>query len=124
MPTPVKYYNNKLKTAFKDVEDIACHTLIDKLPDDLKPSYENIFFKDENNENDIYLWKLVKAADKLSALIKCMEETGSGNTEFSSAMSTILASVSQMSEVYPEVNDFVCQFIPSYGKTLDELQEI
>ena len=124
MPTPVKYYNNKLKTAFKDVEDIACHTLIDKLPDDLKPSYENIFFKDENNENDIYLWKLVKAADKLSALIKCMEETGSGNTEFSSAMSTILASVSQMSEVYPEVNDFVCPFIPSYGKTLDELQEI
>ena len=124
MPTPVKYYNNKLTTAFKDVEDIACHTLIDKLPDDLKPSYENIFFKDENNENDIYLWKLVKAADKLSALIKCMEETGSGNTEFSSAMSTILASVSQMSEDYPEVNDFVCQFIPSYGKTLDELQEI
>ena len=122
MPTPVKYYNNDIRTAFKDVEDIACHTLLDKLPDDLKPAYSSIFFKDENDESDVYLWKLVKAADKLSALIKCMEETGSGNTEFSSAMSTILSSVSKMSEEFPEVNDFVCQFIPAYGKTLDDLQ--
>lgn len=51
-----------------------------------------------------------------------MEETGSGNTEFSSAMSTILASVSSMAGKYPEVNDFVCEFLPAYGKTLDELQ--
>ena len=122
MPTPVKYYNDDIKTAFKDVENIACHTLLDKLPDDLKPAYSSIFFKDENDESDVYLWKLVKAADKLSALIKCMEETGSGNTEFSSAMSTILSSVSKMSEELPEVNDFVCQFIPAYGKTLDDLQ--
>ena len=76
--TPVKYYNDDIKTAFKDVEDIACHTLLDKLPDDLRPAYEPIFFKDADDENDVYLWKLVKAADKLSALIKCMEETGSG----------------------------------------------
>lgn len=123
MPTPVKYYNNEIKNAFKDVEDIACHTLLDKLPEDLKASYIPIFFKDENDENDVYVWKLVKAADKLSALIKCMEETASGNTEFSSAMSTIMSSVSRLSEDYPEVNDFVCQFIPAYGKTLDELQD-
>ena len=124
MPTPVKYYNDDIKTAFKDVEDIACHTLLDKLPGDLRPAYEPIFFKDADDENDVYLWKLVKAADKLSALIKCMEETGSGNTEFSSAMGTIMNSVSQMAETYPEVNDFVCEFLPAYGKTLDDLQQI
>ena len=88
------------------------------------PAYEPIFFKDADDENDVYLWKLVKAADKLSALIKCMEETGSGNTEFSSAMGTIMNSVSQMAETYPEVNDFVCEFLPAYGKTLDDLQQI
>ena len=124
MPTPVKYYNNDIRNAFKDVEDVACHTLLDKLPDDLKAAYTPIFFKDESDDDDVYLWKLVKAADKLSALIKCMEETGSGNTEFSSAMSTIMNSVSKMADTYPEVNDFVCQFLPSYGKTLDELQDI
>lgn len=119
MPTPVKYYNDDIKNSFKEIEDIACHTLVDKLPDDLKPSYGPIFFKQPGDE---YLWKLVKAADKLSALIKCMDETNSGNTEFSSAMSTILSSVSQMAEKYPEVADFVRQFLPAYGKTLDELQ--
>ena len=124
MPTPIKYYNDDIKTAFKDIEDIACHTLLDKLPDDLKSAFSPIFFKDEGDDNDIYIWHLVKAADKLSALIKCMEETGSGNTEFSSAMSTIMASVSSMAEKYPEVNDFVCEFLPAYGKTLDELQSI
>ena len=122
MPTPVKYYNDQIKNAFKDVEDIACHTLLEKLPEDLRPAYEDIFFKNTDNDDDIYLWKLIKAADKLSALIKCMEETNSGNTEFSSAMSTIMTSVSQLSSTYPEVNDFVCQFVPAYGKTLDELQ--
>lgn len=122
MPTPVKYYNDQIKNAFKDVEDIACHTLLEKLPEDLRPAYEDIFFKNTDNDGDLYLWKLIKAADKLSALIKCMEETNSGNTEFSSAMSTIMTSVSQLSSTYPEVNDFVCQFLPAYGKTLDELQ--
>lgn len=122
MPTPVKYYNDQIKNAFKDVEYIACHTLLEKLPEDLRPAYEDIFFKNTDNDDDLYLWKLIKAADKLSALIKCMEETNSGNTEFSSAMSTIMTSVSQLSSTYPEVNDFVCQFLPAYGKTLDELQ--
>lgn len=55
MPTPVKYYNDDIKTAFKDVEDIACHTLLDKLPGDLRPAYEPIFFKDADDENDRYL---------------------------------------------------------------------
>jgi 5'-deoxynucleotidase len=119
MPTPVKYYNKSIQNAFKDVEDVACHTLLDKLPDDLKPAYSQILLK---APDDDYLWKLVKAADKISALIKCMEENRSGNTEFSSATSTIMTSVSAFADKYPEVNDFVCEFLPAYGKTLDELQ--
>lgn len=118
MPTPIKYYNNELKTAFKDVEDIACHKLLDKLPADLRAAYEPILIK---SEEDAYLWKLVKAADKLSAMIKCIEETASGNTEFSSALNATSKTLNKLADELPEVNDFMRDFLPSYGKTLDEL---
>lgn len=118
MPTPIKYYNNELKTAFKDVEDIACHKLLDKLPADLRAAYKPILIK---SEEDAYLWKLVKAADKLSAMIKCIEETASGNTEFSSALNTTSKTLNKLADELPEVNDFMRDFLPSYGKTLDEL---
>ena len=118
MPTPIKYYNNELKTAFKDVEDIACHKLLDKLPADLRAAYEPILIK---SEEDAYLWKLVKAADKLSAMIKCIEETASGNTEFSSALNATSKTLNKLADELPEVNDFMRDFLSSYGKTLDEL---
>lgn len=119
MPTPIKYYNEDLQNAFKDVENIACYKLLNKLPDDLRSAYETILFK---SDEDAYLWKLVKAADKISAMIKCMEETGSGNTEFSSALQSISSKINKLADEYPEVNDFVNDFLPAYGKTLDELQ--
>lgn len=119
MPTPVKYYNTEIQKAFKSVEAVACQKLMEHLPDDLKSSYESILFK---AEEDDYLWKLVKAADKISALIKCMEETGSGNTEFSKAQVSTQTIVKNMADTYPEVSDFVNEFLPAYGKTLDELQ--
>lgn len=119
MPTPVKYYNNEIQTAFQSVENIACHKLVRLLPEDLRAPYESILFKRPEDE---YLWKLVKAADKISAYIKCMEETGSGNTEFSKAMESIHNLVQELAEEYPEVSDFVTEFLPAYGKTLDELQ--
>lgn len=73
MPTPVKYYNDEIKSVYKDIEDVAGKRLIAMLPDDFKADYEPFF---THNEEDKPLWKLVKAADKISALIKCIEETG------------------------------------------------
>jgi 5'-deoxynucleotidase len=120
MPTPVKYYNEDIKQSYKLIEKAACEKLLNKLPEDIRSSYEPLFFK---NEEDEYIWRLVKAADKLSALIKCMEETNSGNTEFSSAQSSTSMAVSEMAQELPEVADFITEFLPAYGKNLDELQQ-
>ena len=144
MPTPVKYYNDDLKKAYKEVENAAEQRLLDKLPDDLRPSYEAIFhplyesepedMSDEAAANpmiaaameklyeqDAYARRLVKAADKLSALIKCIEESRAGNTEFRTAEESTRSAIDALSEELPEVRDFVREFLPSYGKTLDEL---
>ena len=130
MPTPVKYYNRDLKSAYKEVEHIAEERLLRQLPEDLRPAYGDIFGHSTNLENDSaaaenerYMRRLVKAADKLSALIKCMEEAYSGNQEFSRAGETTRRAVEEMTEELPEVKDFLEEFLPSYGKTLDELLE-
>lgn len=118
MPTPVKYYNEDIKKAFQEVERVAAGNLLQKLPKDLRPAYEGLFLKrDEDQE----LWKLVKAADKLSALIKCIEEEKAGNNEFSSAKRTIEAAVEQME--LKEVEIFKEEFLNPYYDTLDELQK-
>ena len=129
MPTPVKYYNKDIKTAYKEVEKVAEEHIIDKLPDDLKDEYRKIFFKDatkfadeEEKEEEAYMRRLVKAADKLSALIKCMEEENSGNREFRTAKEATLKSIEELAVSMPEVRDFMDEFLPSYGKTLDELE--
>ena len=116
MPTPIKYYNPEIKHAFKAVEDVAGHKLLSLLPEDLQAIYEPIFFK---QTEDAYLWKLVKAADKISALIKCIEEEKNGNTEFLQAKKTLEESVHEMQ--LPEAEMFLAEFLPSYYKTLDEL---
>jgi 5'-deoxynucleotidase len=120
MPTPVKYYNPEIREAYKQVETIAEYKLLEKLPSDLRPAYQEIF-KGQMNSEDKEMRKLVKAADKLSAYIKCIEEEKSGNTEFSTAKQTISKSIEKLRLELPEVDDFVKEFIPSYGKTLDEL---
>ncbi len=120
MPTPVKYYNSELKEAYKDVEKIANYKLLNELPSDLRDTYEKIF-KGEDDEKELYMRRLVKAADKISALIKCIEEEKSGNNEFKTAEETTRRSVEKMMDELPEVKDFVYEFLPSYGKTLDEL---
>ncbi len=116
MPTPVKYFNAEIQGAFKEVENVAANKLLSMLPDDLRPSYDTLFFK---QEEDKFLWKLVKAADKLSALIKCMEEKKAGNQEFISAEKALLKAVEEMK--LEEVDIFMQEFLPSYNKTLDEL---
>lgn len=116
MPTPVKYYNKEVQYAMKEVENVANKKLLSMLPDDMKPYYESIFFKKEEDE---YLWKLVKAADKISALIKCMEELNTGNQEFRSAEASLRRKVLDCD--IEEVQVFIKEFLPAYGNTLDEL---
>lgn len=118
MPTPIKYFNDNIKNAFKSIEGIAVDRLLQQLPEDLRPAYADILHE---NSEDKYLLKLIKAADKLSALIKCIEEENSGNTEFKTARESTEKIIEDMRREYPEVDDFVREFIPSYGKTLDEL---
>jgi 5'-deoxynucleotidase len=116
MPTPIKYYNQEIQGAFKEIETIAATRLMNMLPADLREEYTAIFFPEPGEE---VLWKLVKAADKLSALIKCIQEEKAGNTEFTSAKESITKALVSMK--LPEVDVFMEEFIPSYYKTLDEL---
>lgn len=118
MPTPIKYYNTDTKEAYKNVEKRAAEELLDMLPDYLYEEYEALFFPQEGEE---YLWRLVKAADSLSAYIKCIEEEKAGNREFDSAKATIYEKIMQMN--LPEVKIFLRDFAKAYKKTLDELKK-
>ena len=116
LPTPVKYFNPEIKEAYKKVEAVASEKLLATLPDDLRADFE--FFFDEK-ESDKELWKIVKAADKLSALIKCIEERKAGNMEFAKAEQSTLESIKNMN--MPEADDFIKDFLPAYELTLDQL---
>lgn len=116
MPTPVKYYSNEMQTLFHGIEDRAAESLIRLLPEDMRDVYEEIFFPAGDDEP---LKRLVKAADKISALIKCIEESKAGNREFDHARTTIEASIERMD--VPEASLFLSEFLPSYEKTLDEI---
>lgn len=118
MPTPVKYYNKLIKDAYKSLEDEANRSLLNQLPEDIREAYEDIFFK---TEDYAYEWKLVKAADKLSAMIKCMEEEKTGNREFVKAKEATEKAILTLSNELPEVKDFMEEFLPAFAKTLDEL---
>jgi len=120
MPTPVKYGSGALRDAYKDVEAAAQDRLLDTLPDDLRPALEEAFLVGDD-EGDRYLARLVKAADKLSALIKCLEERAAGNTEFVTAEASTRRRLEEMRADLPELDDFMRDFLPSYGSTLDQL---
>ena len=115
MPTPVKYYSEDMREAFKEVEDRAGKHLLEMLPEDMAKYYESAFFKAEGDE---YLWQIVKAADKISALIKCIEEKNAGNNEFGKALESTRASIDSMA--MPEVDAFLEEFLPSFYLSLDE----
>ena len=120
LPTPVKYYSEEIKEAYKTVEAVAEDQLLNQLPEDLRPYYASIIKEEDDTENRL-LRRYVKAADKLSALIKCIEEEHSGNTEFKTAAVSTRNSIMEMVEEIPEIQDFILEFLPSYGSTLDEL---
>ena len=115
MPTPVKYYNAQTKRAYDEVEQTSVKRLMEMLPEELKSPYESILTK---ADEDAYLWQLVKAADRINTLVKCIEEEKSGNREFAGAKKEIEKKVAAID--LPEVKYYIEHFLPSFGLTLDE----
>ena len=113
LPTPVKYFSSDISRAYKEVESAVVENLLSRIPADMRDDYEQIF-KCEDAE----LLKLVKLADKISALIKCIEERNSGNTDFIDAEKQTLASIKSMG--LKEADIFLNEFLPAYELTLDE----
>lgn len=116
MPTPVKYYNSHISGIYHEIEDKANDALLNMLPEDMRDIYREYFFK---NEEDAELWRLVKAADKISALVKCIEEEKAGNREFEEARKMTREAIRKMQ--LPEADEFLKIFAQSYELTLDEL---
>ena len=114
MPTPVKYYNEEIKKVYKQIEAVADNTLIDMLPEDLKEDYLPLYSLDEEEK------KIIKAADKISALIKCIEELNMGNREFETAEKSTREKLKALKA--PEVDVFLDEFMGSFNLTLDELK--
>ena len=117
MPTPVKYYDTAIREAYRRIEDDAACKLLQLLPDDLREEFERVLLPEQ--AEDGYLLLLIKAADKLSALIKCLEEEKAGNREFVKAEKAARDKLVLMK--LPEVDIFLEEFIPAYACTLDEL---
>lgn len=116
LPTPIKYYNPQIIESYKAVEEMAENKLVSMLPQEYQAEYKEIL--SFQGQQDKELKKYVKAADKLSALVKCIEEIRMGNDEFKQAKATIEKSLIQMN--MPEVDAFVKDFLPSFSLTLDE----
>ena len=114
MPTPIKYYNPEIKVAYKQVERIAGERLLQMLPEQLRPFYTPLLLEDDREVEII-----VKAADKLSAYIKCVEEQKAGNTEFESAARQPMQSMEAMER--PELNWFIRECLPAFSLNLDQL---
>lgn len=115
MPTPVKYMASSFTGAYKQIERRANDKLLSFLPDNLRPEYEKLF----DHEADEETYRLVKAADRLSAYIKCLDELSAGNNEFSLAAKQTMKSIDDMA--MPEVEYFKENFLPSFRLTLDEM---
>ena len=114
LPTPIKYYNPDIKTAYKEVERIAGNRLLDMLPGELRESYAQYVLEDEAE-----LEPIVKAADKLSAHIKCLEEQKAGNTEFDSAAEQTWNAMKAMGR--PELDWFLDFCLGAFKLNLDQL---
>ena len=116
LPTPVKYFDPEIKHAYDHVEEAAKNTMVRQLPPEMQASYQEIM--DAAGEKDAELSRYVKAADKISALVKCMEEEQSGNRDFAKAKEATLRKINSFK--MPEVDYFMDHFLPGYNLTLDE----
>jgi 5'-deoxynucleotidase len=115
LPTPIKYFNPEIKTAYKDLEEKACKRILNMLPENLKGKYEEYIIP--NTETEEY--KLVKYADRIAAYIKCIEEIKAGNSEFKKAKKSIEAELKASKR--QEVAYYLKEFAPAFDLTLDEL---
>ena len=116
LPTPIKYYNPDIRDAYREVEQFSANKLLHMLPEALRPSFDPLL----REGYDPGLRTLVKAADKLSAHIKCVEELKAGNAEFKQAAEQTLEALRGYG--LPELDYFLEHFLPAFGLTLDELQ--
>lgn len=114
LPTPIKYHNETLRDSYKKLEADASERLLGSLPEDMQEKYRPSFF-----EEDLQTLKIVKAADKLSALMKCIEELRMGNRDFENARKAQEEALHAMQ--MPEVEQFIQQFLPAYEMTLDDM---
>lgn len=115
LPTPVKYFNPQIKRAYGQIEEVAKQKLLHMLPEDMAEVYQPLLFAPTDKK-----YRLVKAADKIAAYLKCVEEGVAGNGEFAQAEPAILAELDKFADV-PAVAYFMEHFAPSFSKTLDEL---
>ena len=117
LPTPIKYYNSEIRNSYKDIERAANKRLIDTLPEEFRDDYYEIIEPDAES----YEHKIVKAADKIAAYVKAVEEMQLGNREFAMAQDTLGREVLKCAEEMPEVALFCEYYLDSFKKTLDEL---
>jgi 5'-deoxynucleotidase len=115
LPTPIKYFNPDIQESYKALEDVSKEKLLTLLPEPLREDYRKVLFFDENSPEG----KLVKAADRICAYIKCVEELKAGNGEFQKAQQAIMKKIENIN--LPEVKYFMEHFIGNFSLTLDEL---
>ena len=115
LPTPIKYFNPEIKSAYKDLEETACKRILSMLPESLSSEYEQFILPDTESEE----YQTVKAADRLSAYLKCVEEIKAGNTEFKKAKKSIGADLKNLKRL--DVEYYLKEFAPAYELSLDEL---
>ena len=114
LPTPIKYYNPEIKAAYKQVERVAGEHLLSMLPPQLRDCYAPLVLEDDPD-----VTPTVKAADKLSAYIKCVEEQKAGNTEFDSAAQQSIEALKALN--MPEMNWFIDNCLEAFSLNLDQL---
>ena len=115
LPSPIKYFNPGIQKAYHAIEASAAEKLVEMVPEELRSDYREVLAPDEDDHV-----RIVKAADKLCAYIKCLEETSAGNKEFSQAEQSLRTTVQAIE--LPEVRHFLETFVPSFRLTLDELK--
>lgn len=117
MPTPIKHNNPAIKSEYNKLEEEAAERLLRMLPQDLREDYRPLIAQDEDSDEH----RIVKAADRICAYIKCLEEKKAGNLEFEQARKSIKRSIDAID--LPEVQDFMSECVPGFSLTLDELSE-